>query len=76
MASVSLQVLNSGLTQYNPDSITTGTAAPTTANAIEVRIDVAGSWNLNEIKEALDSIYKRLIDGRFTQGGSFVVPGV
>jgi hypothetical protein len=43
-------------------SITEGTAAPTTANNIEVRIDVAAGWTKNEIEQALDTIFRYILD--------------
>ncbi len=74
MASISFQVLNSGLHNLTPDAITTGSAAPTTGNAIELRIDLAGGWNVQKVIEALEALENRITDGRFTQNGTLTLP--
>jgi hypothetical protein len=80
MAAISWQVLTTGglgnPTYLTPDQVTVGAAAPTTAAAIEVRLDTAGNWSLVEIAEALEVINRRIQDGRFTQYGQLTVAGV
>jgi hypothetical protein len=41
-------------------TVTEGTAAPTTANGIEVRVDVAGGWTKKEVRNALNVIWRFL----------------
>lgn len=64
MASASFQIARNGssidILANGSQAVTEGTAAPTTANGIEVRIDVAGGWTKNEINEALDTIWRFL----------------
>lgn len=76
MASISLTVTNTNSNNELPDNITAGVAAPTTANSIELRIDLAGGWSSVEVHRALIALQNRLVDGRFTEGAKLVTPGV
>lgn len=66
MASVSFQVpFTSGeidILAAGSQEVTEGTAAPTTAGGIEVRIDMASAWTKNEIEQKLDTIFRFLTD--------------
>ncbi len=62
MASVSFQIARTGLAEGGNSSVLEGTAAPTTANDIEVRIDLAAGWTKLEIDQALQRINRFLID--------------
>jgi hypothetical protein len=59
MASASFQVARGALSSAASD-VTEGTAAPTTANDIEVRIDLAAGWTKREIKDALGKVWEFL----------------
>lgn len=60
MASVSFQVARTGLAENSlaagSQNVTEGTAAPTTGNNVEVRIDMAVPWTRLEVSEALARI--------------------
>lgn len=62
MASASFQIARTGDAIDNlsagAQNVTEGVAAPTTANGIEVRIDVAGGWTKAEVERALDTIWR------------------
>lgn len=64
MASVSFQIpFTSGeidTLATGSQEVTEGTAAPTTAGGIEVRIDMASGWTKNEIEQKLDTIFRYL----------------
>ena len=60
MASTSFQVHRGQ--NMAPEYVTVGTAAPTTAKAIELRIDKAANWTSQEVVDALDA-FKRRIEG-------------
>lgn len=63
MASASFQIARgAGIDSLSvgAQNVTEGVAAPTTANAIEVRIDVAAGWTRKEIENALQIIYNYL----------------
>lgn len=62
MASVSYQVQRDGLYAAGPSEVTTGTAAPTTANAVELRVDLAAGWTKEEIIYAAKRIFKHFLD--------------
>lgn len=60
MASVSFEVARdsgkvTSLTAGS-DMIVLGTAAPTTGNTLQLRVDLAGSWRREEVFLALDRI--------------------
>ena len=75
MASISFTVNNTESTNQEPDLITTGTAAPTTANTIELRIDLAGSWSEINVHNALEALKRLMRDGRFVNSGKLTTPG-
>lgn len=62
MASASFQIARNGssidILTAGSQAVTEGVAAPTTANGIEVRIDVAGGWTKQEVELALDTIWR------------------
>jgi hypothetical protein len=66
MASVSFQIANTGdsiqTLSTGADTVAEGTAAPTTANDIEVRIDLAGGWNRATVRRALETLWRYLDD--------------
>lgn len=66
MASASFQIARNGDAIDNlaagSQAVTEGTAAPTTANGIEVRIDVAGGWTKAEARRALETIWRYIQD--------------
>jgi hypothetical protein len=62
MASVSFQVARTGLSEGGTSNVTEGTAAPTTGNNVEVRVDMAANWTKLEIEEALDRIVRFFLD--------------
>jgi hypothetical protein len=62
MASASFQIARTGLNEGGSSSVTEGTAAPTTGNDIEVRIDLAAGWTKLEIEEALERIVRFILD--------------
>lgn len=62
MASVSYQIARDGLYGAGPSEVAEGTAAPTTAGDIEVRIDLAAGWTKNEIEIAMDRIARHFWD--------------
>lgn len=66
MASVSFQIPFQGdaidLLVAGSQSVTEGTAAPTTANGIEVRIDMASGWTKASIRRSLETIFRFLED--------------
>ena len=68
MASYSLQIANPN--QGNLDSgnaVTAGTAAPTTGSAIELRIDLAGNWDLFAVRQAFATFLVYLSDPEYNQ---------
>lgn len=69
MASASFQIARNGDAIDNlaaaSQAVSEGTAAPTTANGIEVRIDVAGSWTKAEVRRALDTIWRYIENANF-----------
>lgn len=71
MASVSYQVARTGLSENalaaGVQTVTEGAAAPTTANNVEVRVDLAAGWTRLEVEEALDRIARFLLSS-FTSG--------
>jgi hypothetical protein len=67
MASASFQIARTGLDEGGPIAVTEGVAAPTTANDIEVRIDLAAGWTKLEILEALERIWRFLSDSNNSQ---------
>jgi hypothetical protein len=48
-------------------SVTAGTAAPTTANNVEVRIDLASNWDVHEVRQAFDTFLMYLLDTNYNQ---------
>lgn len=62
MASVSYQIARDGLNEGGSSEVAVGAAAPTTANDIEVRIDLAAGFTKLEICEKLDRICRFLLD--------------
>ena len=62
MASVSFSILRGA--DDNPDAIVSAADAPANANSIEVRIDIAAGFTSNEVKEYLDAIFEKIVDGR------------
>lgn len=62
MASVSFQIARNGAAEGGTSTVSEGTAAPTTANDLEVRIDMAAGWTKNEIEIAMDRIFRFLLD--------------
>lgn len=62
MASASYQIARDGLWSSGPSEVTAGTAAPTTANMLEVRIDLAAGWTRHEIELAMDRIHRHVLD--------------
>ncbi len=66
MASVSFEIARNGGAiddlSAGAQSVTEGTAAPTTANALQVRIDMATPWTKKDIGIALDTIERYLLD--------------
>lgn len=65
MASVSFQVARTGLAENSlaagSQNVTEGTAAPTTANNVEVRVDLVGGWTRLEVSEALARIERFML---------------
>lgn len=63
MASASFQISRNGASEGGgPVAVTEGVAAPTTANALELRVDLAAGWTKNEIEIALDRITRFFLD--------------
>jgi hypothetical protein len=62
MASVSYQLARDGLNEGGSSEVTVGAAAPTTANDIEVRIDLAAGFTKLEICERLDRLCRFILD--------------
>lgn len=62
MASASFQIARTGLSEGGSSNVLEGVAAPTTANDIEVRIDLAAGWTKLEIDEALERIVRFILD--------------
>lgn len=62
MASVSYQVVRDGLNLGGPSEVAVGTAAPTTANNIELRVDLAAGWTKEEVIYATKRIFKHFLD--------------
>lgn len=67
MASFSIQVLPGFEDSLNPGDVTVSTAAPTTATAMEIRIDLvnaaAGSgWTVTKVRRALDVALAYLLE--------------
>lgn len=62
MANVSYQVQRDGLYAAGSAEVTQGTVAPTTAGAIEVRVDLSVGWTKNELELALDRISRHVWD--------------
>lgn len=66
MASASFQVpFTSGeidTLAAGTQEVTEGTAAPTTAGGIEVRIDLASGFTKNEIEQKLNTIFRYIVD--------------
>lgn len=62
MASVSYQVTRDGLYAGAPNEVTVGAAAPTTANNIEIRIDLAAGWTKEEVIYACKRVFKHFLD--------------
>lgn len=66
MASASFQIARTGLQEVSlvagSDLVAEGTAAPTTANNLEVRVDLAGSWTDKEVRQAMQLIWQFLTD--------------
>lgn len=62
MASTSYQITRDGLYMAGPNEVTAGTAAPTTAGNLEVRIDLAAGWTRNEVERAMDRIFYHILD--------------
>lgn len=64
MASASFQIARNGGAIDNlvagSQAVTEGTAAPTTPNGIEIRIDVAGGWTKAEVRRAIETIWRYL----------------
>lgn len=62
MASVSFQIpFTSGeidILVAGSQEVTEGTAAPTTANGLEIRIDMASGWTKAEIRRSLETIFR------------------
>lgn len=60
MASVSFEVARTGgqinVLATGSDPVVLGTAAPTTANTLQLRVDLAGGWTRKEVWEALEKI--------------------
>ncbi len=66
MASVSFEIARTGDAIDNlgtgAQNVTEGTAAPTTANRLQVRVDMAVPWTKREIKVAMDTLWRYLMD--------------
>lgn len=66
MASASFQIARNGSAFDNlaagSQSVTEGVAAPTTANQIELRVDLAAGWTKLEIVDALDQLRRFFLD--------------
>lgn len=62
MASVSYQVTRDGLYAGPPTEVTQGTAVPTTAANIEIRVDLAAGWTKEEVIYACKRIFKHILD--------------
>lgn len=66
MASASFQVARNGSAFDNlangSQAITEGAAAPTTANQLELRIDLAAGWTKLEIVDALEQLQRFFLD--------------
>lgn len=65
MASASFQVQRGAYIDVlatGTQAVIEGTAAPTTANAIELRVDLAANWTKEEVKTATDTIVRFLTD--------------
>lgn len=76
MASFSLQVKPGFENSVNPADIAAGTAAPTTATDLEVRIDLvnaaAGSgWTVTKVRYAFDAILAYLQDPNYNASVPF-----
>lgn len=70
MASVSFQLTpgteaTSDGKGFFEDAIAVGTAAPTTAGAVELRIDLANTPTREQVKEILRAFARRIIGSRF-----------
>ncbi len=66
MASVSFSIARNGdaieVLAAGSQTVTEGTAAPTTANTLQVRVDMAVPWTKREIKVAMDTLWRYLMD--------------
>lgn len=66
MASASFQVARNGSSFDNlaagSQAVTEGAAAPTTANQLELRVDLAAGWTKLEIVEALEQLQRFFLD--------------
>lgn len=66
MASVSFEIARNGSAietlSGGAQTVTEGTAAPTTGNTLQVRVDMAVPWTKNEIKIAMDTLWRFLMD--------------
>lgn len=60
--------LNNSVTDMGPDAVAIGTS--TTSKDIEVRIDLTKSWTSVQINQALDAIFRKIIDGTLNTIGS------
>lgn len=65
MASVSFEIARTGGTiqvlATGSDPITLSTAAPTTANTVQLRVDLAGSWRRAEVVIALERLMEAVL---------------
>jgi hypothetical protein len=63
MASASWSIARNGASEGGgPIAVTEGVAAPTAANTLELRVDLAAGWTKNEIEIALDRITRFFLD--------------
>jgi hypothetical protein len=67
MASFSIQVSPGFEDSLNPADVTAGTAAPTTATDLEVRIDLVNAtggagWTVTKVRRAFDVILAYLLE--------------
>lgn len=62
MASVSYTVPRDGMNLGGPSEVTVGAAAPTTANTIEIRVDLAAGFTKEEVIYACKRVFKHFLD--------------
>lgn len=64
MASISLE-LQPGITSMYEDDIVVGTAAPTTAGTVQLRVDLVNTPNREQVIKVVKAFLRRLEGERF-----------